>query len=72
MAFYDLDFGSSLGQVENIDLPENRISGVGWVMPARFKGAPWEVRIALEPRVMEGLQRDRLMELMSGKVMPKL
>jgi len=70
--FYGLDFGVSLGRVENIDVPEHRVPGVGWIMPARFEGAPWEVRIALEPKIMEGVQRDRLMKWLCAKQMPKL
>ncbi|KAJ5549095.1 Transferase [Penicillium frequentans] len=72
LSLYELDFGSSLGRVRNFDLPENRISGLGWIMPIRFEGAPWEVSIAFEPRIMEGVQKDRLMKWMCAKQMPKL
>ncbi|KAJ5797800.1 uncharacterized protein N7503_007096 [Penicillium pulvis] len=72
LSLYGLDFGSSLGRVRNVDLPENRIPGVGWIMPIRFEGAPWEVSIAFEPRIMEGVQGDRLMKWVCAKSMPKL
>lgn len=72
LSLYGLGFGSSLRQVRNVDLPENRLPGVGWVMPIRFEGAPWEVSIAFEPRIMEGVQGDRLMKWACAKQMPKL
>lgn len=72
LSFYELDFGSSLGRIRNLDIPENRIPGAGWVMPSRFKGAPWEVSIAFEPRIMEGIQQDRLMKWVCAKHISKL
>jgi fumigaclavine B O-acetyltransferase len=68
---YELDFGSCLGRAHNFDLPENRVSGVGWILPSRFKGSPWEVRMALEPEIMERVQRDRLMQWVCARPTPK-
>lgn len=71
---YKLDFGPSLGSVRNFDMPENRFSGAGWVMPARFGdlSAPWELRMAFAPSVMERVQQDNLMQWVTGKEMAKL
>ncbi|PYH29001.1 uncharacterized protein BO87DRAFT_401684 [Aspergillus neoniger CBS 115656] len=63
---YGLNFGSVLGPVENFDLPDPRISGMCWVMPARpvsggAREMPlWELRIVLEEPVMECLKREPL------------
>lgn len=63
---YGLKFGSVLGPVANFDLPDPRISGMCWVMPARpvsggaRKMPLWELRIVLEEPVMECLKREPL------------
>jgi hypothetical protein len=72
--FYDIDFGPHLGSVRHFDIPENRIAGLSWVLPARFSGssAPWEIRLPLEPAVMERLQMDTLIKWASLKNLSKL
>ncbi|RDK45529.1 hypothetical protein M752DRAFT_333347 [Aspergillus phoenicis ATCC 13157] len=64
---YGLNFGSMLGPVANLDMPDPRISGVCWVMPARpgsggaRKTPLWELRVVLEEPVMECLKREPLL-----------
>lgn len=63
---YGLNFGSVLGPVANFDLPDPRIVGMCWVMPARLVSAGprkmplWELRVVLEEPVMECLKREPL------------
>ncbi|GKZ85984.1 hypothetical protein AnigIFM56816_000832 [Aspergillus niger] len=63
---YGLNYGSILGPVANFDMPDPRISGVCWVMPARpgsggARNTPlWELRVVLEEPVMECLKREPL------------
>ena len=63
MDFY-LDFGA-LGKVQRYDIPENKVTGVCWILPARNLGAgvnsqPFELRFNLERAAMERLQQDNL------------
>lgn len=71
---YALDFGSLLGGVSDFDMPESRFPGLAWVLPSRGKPqfAPWEVRLTLQPEVMERIQKDPLLRWLSSDVMSKL
>ncbi|CAG8898818.1 unnamed protein product [Penicillium egyptiacum] len=65
MDFY-LDFGA-LGKVQRYDIPENKVKGVCWVLPARDLGGdinsqPFELRFVLERAAMERLQEDNLFQ----------
>jgi hypothetical protein len=64
LKMYELDFGSCMGKVQNFDVPDIRIPGLAWLMPARYrdKFAPWEVRLSLEADVMERFQEDMLIK----------
>ncbi|PWY75655.1 hypothetical protein BO83DRAFT_310430 [Aspergillus eucalypticola CBS 122712] len=63
---YGLNHGTVLGPVVTFDIPDPRLNGVCWIMPARpgsggAKKTPlWEVRIVLEEPVMECLKREPL------------
>lgn len=72
--FYDLDFGPSVGLVKNFDLPEKRIPGMVWVMPARGKpqSAPWELRFTQQAELLENIQKDRLMLWLGPRTAAKL
>lgn len=74
LKFYDLDFGPHMGLVRNFDIPENRLAGVAWALPARFSGssAPWEIRLSLEPAVMERVQMDTLIKWAGLRNLSKL
>ncbi|PYH82274.1 hypothetical protein BO82DRAFT_353831, partial [Aspergillus uvarum CBS 121591] len=63
MDFY-LDFGV-LGRVRRYDIPETKVKGVCWVLPARDLGGdvaaqPYELRFVLERAAMERLRADAL------------
>ncbi|CAI7610167.1 unnamed protein product [Penicillium glandicola] len=60
---YQLDFGPVLGPLRDFDLPERRVPGKAWILPVRYKdwSSPWEVRLTLEPGIMENVEKDRLM-----------
>ena len=60
MNFYNFDFGPILGKICDFDLPETRMNGLAWVLPARFEGARWEVRMTLGREMMESLRKDPL------------
>lgn len=64
---YELDFGPYLGPVSRFDMPETRIPGLAWIMPIRNgrTSDPWEVRLALERKMMEYFQEDRLIRWIS-------
>ena len=64
---YELDFGPAFGPVQRFDMPETRIPGLAWIMPIRNgrTSDPWEVRLALERKMMEYFQEDRLIRWMS-------
>ncbi|KAJ5984986.1 hypothetical protein N7522_012182 [Penicillium canescens] len=72
--FYELDFGTCLGALKDIDIPENRFSGSSWILPAPGKGrsGAWEVRLTLEPMVMDRLQNDDLMKWLRPDYVSKL
>jgi hypothetical protein len=72
--FYDLDFGPSLGPVKDFDLPENRVPGIVWVMPARGQpqSSPWELRLTQQAELMEKVQNDRLILWLSPRTTAKL
>jgi hypothetical protein len=70
---YEIDFGPCLGKVQDFDLPENRIPGATWVLPSRYgQSSPWEVRLTLEPDVMEKVQKDILMKWVGSSEDSKL
>ena len=60
MNFYP-DFGP-LGKVQRYDIPENKVPGVCWVLPARASTDPFEIRFVLEKAAMERLQEDSLFQ----------
>lgn len=64
---YDMDFGSALGKISDFDIPDGRLSRIAWDLPARYANAPWELRIGLEPKVMEGLRMDPLFQWVEVK-----
>ncbi|KNG89314.1 O-acetyltransferase [Aspergillus nomiae NRRL 13137] len=74
--FYKLKFGPVLGRVAHADIPDPRMQNQAWVLPDRYVGhyarSPWEIRIALEPMVMEYLLEDRLFGWMQGTELCKL
>ncbi|RAK71130.1 uncharacterized protein BO72DRAFT_442737 [Aspergillus fijiensis CBS 313.89] len=55
---YRLDFGSVLGRVRDFDVPDPRFRSAAWILPARGKDAPWEVRLVLEPEALALVERD--------------
>ncbi|OJJ94722.1 hypothetical protein ASPACDRAFT_55634 [Aspergillus aculeatus ATCC 16872] len=55
---YRLDFGSVLGRVRDFDVPDPRFRSAAWILPARGKDAPWEVRLVLEPEALALVKRD--------------
>lgn len=66
MDFY-LDFGA-LGKVQKYDIPETKVKGVCWVLPAKDLGdvkrtakQAFELRFVLERAAMEQLKRDELL-----------
>ncbi|KGO47519.1 Transferase [Penicillium expansum] len=71
---YSLDFGPGFGPVRDFDMPERRIPGQAWIMPARYKGqsSPWEVRLALDPGVMGNIEKDRLMTWLGPREVSKV
>lgn len=66
-AFYDMDFGPVLGKISDFDIPDGRLSRIAWDLPARYANAPWELRIGLEPKVMESLRMDPLFQWVEEK-----
>lgn len=62
MDFY-LDFGP-LGKVQRYDIPENKVPGVCWILPARASSDPFEIRFVLEKVALERLQEDSLFQWM--------
>jgi fumigaclavine B O-acetyltransferase len=72
MKIYKLDFGTVLGKIYDFDNPDPRLNGLAWVLPARFEGAPWEVRMALEPEVMELVRRDSLFRWVEYKEVSRI
>ncbi|KAK4867940.1 hypothetical protein LT330_007599 [Penicillium expansum] len=71
---YSLDFGPGFGPVRDFDMPERRIPGQAWIMPARYKGqsSPWEVRLTLDPGVMGNIEKDRLMTWLGPREVSKV
>lgn len=71
---YELDFGANLGPVKDFDLPEDRFAGSSWILPAPGKGGSgaWEVRVTLEPVVMDRLNDDGLMKWLKPNSVSKL
>ncbi|KAJ5589237.1 hypothetical protein N7537_011915 [Penicillium hordei] len=71
---YHLDFGPVLGPVRDFDMPEHRVPGQAWIMPARYRGrsSPWEVRLTLEPAVMGNVEKDRLMMWLGPREVSKV
>ena len=59
MNFYP-DFGP-FGKVQRYDIPENKVPGVCWVLPAASTD-PFEIRFVLEKAAMERLQEDSLFQ----------
>ncbi|KAJ5147509.1 uncharacterized protein N7443_000898 [Penicillium atrosanguineum] len=72
MKFYKLDFGAVLGKICDLDNPDPRINGLAWILPARFEGAPWEVRMVLEPEVMELVRKDSLFRWVEYKEVSRI
>jgi hypothetical protein len=72
--FYELDFGTWLGALKDSDLPENRFAGSSWILPVPGKGrsGEWEVRLTLEPIVMDRLENDDLMKWLRPNYVSKL
>ncbi|KAJ5352410.1 hypothetical protein N7452_001384 [Penicillium brevicompactum] len=72
--FYALDFGSILGKPCDVDMPENRFPGMVWIMPSRGNPlfSPWEVRLTLQPELMEIIRKDPLLRWLSSDVRPRL
>ncbi|KAJ5683045.1 hypothetical protein N7462_006210 [Penicillium macrosclerotiorum] len=69
---YRLDFGSVLGRVRDFDVPDPRFRSAAWILPARFKDAPWEIRLVLEPEAMALVRQDPLFRWTQGEEGPKL
>ncbi|KAI9928475.1 hypothetical protein ASPWEDRAFT_38670 [Aspergillus wentii DTO 134E9] len=62
---YAWDWGHVLGKMANLDMPDPRLNGACWVMPAKAvpgsnKAPPYELRIVLEERIIECLRREPL------------
>ncbi|KAJ5907356.1 hypothetical protein N7495_000038 [Penicillium taxi] len=72
LGFYNLDFGSVLGTIHDFDSPDPRNKGLTWALPARFGDAPWEIRLPLDSKIMELMQRDPLMCWLEYKEVAKL
>ncbi|KAJ5352398.1 hypothetical protein N7452_001372 [Penicillium brevicompactum] len=64
---YDMDFGPLMGKISDFDIPDGRLSRIAWDLPARYANAPWELRIGLEPKVMENLRMDPLFRWVEAK-----
>ncbi|CAI7626740.1 unnamed protein product [Penicillium bialowiezense] len=64
---YNMDFGAALGKISDFDIPDGRLSRIAWDLPARYANAPWELRIGLEPKVMEELRMDPLFQWVEAK-----
>jgi hypothetical protein len=69
---YRLDFGAVLGRVRDFDVPDPRFRSAAWILPARFKDAPWDIRLVLEPEAMVLVRRDPLFRWAQGEEGPKL
>lgn len=70
MDFY-LDFGA-LGRVQEYDIPETKVMGVCWVLPAKDLGdiertakQAFELRFVLERAAMKQLKGDKLFQWVS-------
>ncbi|KAE8349198.1 hypothetical protein BDV28DRAFT_152104 [Aspergillus coremiiformis] len=71
---YELDFGPIIGKPQSFDLPENRVEGVAWILPARppsptsdyyeAADAPWEFRLTLRQEAIDRLLQDKLFQSM--------
>lgn len=71
---YSLNFGPFLGPVDNLDMPETRYPGAGWIVQGHDKGGPrtWVVRLALETAVMERFRGDDLVRWLESNEGSKL
>ncbi|PGH17489.1 hypothetical protein AJ79_01089 [Helicocarpus griseus UAMH5409] len=65
-----IDFGP-LGKVQEYDVPETKIGGISWVLPARNqtgKGLqPFEMRCVLERVAMDQMEKDSLFQWISSE-----
>lgn len=58
---YELDFGPTIGHAEHFEMDVGTTDGVCVVMPAntravgKTKKAPWDIRIVLNPEVLQAL-----------------
>ena len=59
MNFYELKFGPVLGRAAHMDLADPRMKNQAWILSDRHPGhsgmSSWEIRITLDPMVMEYL-----------------
>ncbi|KAJ5901464.1 hypothetical protein N7495_001992 [Penicillium taxi] len=69
---YRLDFGAVLGQVKDFDVPDPRFRSAAWILPARFKDAPWDIRLVLEPKTLDLVKRDPMFRWVQGEEKSKL
>jgi hypothetical protein len=69
---YRLDFGAVLGRVKDFDVPDPRFQSAAWILPARYKDAPWDVRLVLEPEAILLVRQDPLFRWAQGENGPKL
>ncbi|PIG83863.1 O-acetyltransferase [Aspergillus arachidicola] len=76
MGFYELNFGPVIGRPAFTDMPDPRMKNQAWVLPDRHPGhngrSPWEIRITLDPMVMECLLADKLFQWMKGTEVSRL
>jgi hypothetical protein len=74
--FYEFDFGSTLGKIDCVEVPDARIKNTAYILPANptlaslspdsHKVPPWEVRIVLGAGAMEHLCHEPLFRWASG------
>ncbi|RAQ51407.1 O-acetyltransferase [Aspergillus flavus] len=76
MNFYVLKFGPVLGRAAHMDLADPRMKNQAWILSDRHPGhsgmSPWEIRITLDPMVMEYLLEDTLFQWMKVTDLCKL
>jgi fumigaclavine B O-acetyltransferase len=76
---YQWDFGSVLGRVSNVDIPDPRFDGLCWIRPAnpiltsnpqagRDQSPPWDLRVVLEESVMQCLQEESFFRWMQSSL----
>lgn len=69
-----LDFGPCLGPVQDYDMRENRIPGAACILPSLYKDplSRREVRVSLHPVLMGKIRKDKLLEWLELREMPRL